>query len=139
MDEHTGALLGVAMATETILVIEDNDLNMEVVVAALELCNYQVLQATDAETGIQLARTHMPDLILMDIQLPGMDGYTATRLIKADPIMKDIPVVALTAYAMKRDQEQAYRAGCSGYISKPFSLKPFMEAVKNYLHHQEDH
>ena len=126
------------MATKTVLVIEDNDLNMEIVVAALELCNYQALQATDAETGIQLARTHMPDLILMDIQLPGMDGYTATRIIKGDPTMKDIPVVALTAYAMKKDQEEAYKAGCSGYISKPFSLKPFMEAVKSYLNPEED-
>ena len=126
------------MPTKTVLVIEDNDLNMEIVVAALALCNYQALQATDAETGIQLARAHMPNLILMDIQLPGMDGYTATRLIKEDPTLKDIPVVALTAYAMKKDQEKASQAGCSGYISKPFSLKPFMTAVKGYLGDQEE-
>jgi CheY-like chemotaxis protein len=126
------------MATKTVLVIEDNDLNMELVVAVLELCSCQVLQATNAETGIQLARTHMPDLILMDIQLPGMDGYTATRLIKGDPTMKDIPVVALTAYAMRKDREAALGAGCTGFITKPFSLKPFMEAVKGYLDHQED-
>lgn len=126
------------MATKTVLVIEDNDLNMEIVVAALELCNYEVLQATNAETGIELARTHLPDLILMDIQLPGMDGYAATRLIKEDPAIKDIPVVALTAYAMKKDQEKAYQAGCTGYISKPFSLKPFMEAVKGYLGDREE-
>jgi len=126
------------MVTKTVLVIEDNDLNMEIVVAALELCDYQALQATNAETGIELARTHLPDLILMDIQLPGMDGYAATRLIKEDPAIKGIPVVALTAYAMKKDQEKAYQAGCTGYISKPFSLKPFMEAVKGYLGDREE-
>lgn len=126
------------MQNKTVLVIEDNDLNMELVVNVLEMCNYRVLQASNAETGIQLARTHLPNLILMDIQLPGMDGYAATRLIKEDPAIKDIPVVALTAYAMKRDQEEAERAGCLGYISKPFSLKPFMEAVKGYLGDRAD-
>ena len=121
------------METKTVLVIEDNDLNMEIVVAALELCHYRVLQAADAETGIQLACTHMPDLILMDIQLPGMDGYSATRLIKSNLATKDIPVVALTAYAMKSDQDQAFRAGCSGCITKPFSLNIFMDQIKRYL------
>lgn len=121
------------METKCILVVEDNDLNMELVVAALELCEYRVLQAGDAETGIQLARTHLPDLILMDIQLPGMDGYTATRVVKSDPPTRNIPVVALTAYAMKSDQERALQAGCTGYISKPFSLNSFLEQVRTYL------
>jgi CheY-like chemotaxis protein len=121
------------METKSILVIEDNDLNMELVVAALELSDYRVLQARDAETGIQLARTHLPDLILMDIQLPGMDGYSATRVVKGDPATKGIPVVALTAYAMKSDQERALQAGCLGYISKPFSLNTFLGQVKAFL------
>jgi CheY-like chemotaxis protein len=121
------------METKSILVVEDNDLNMEIVVAALELCEYRVFQAVDAETGIQLARSHLPDLILMDIQLPGMDGYTATRIIKSDTATRDIPVVALTAYAMKSDQEAALQAGCSGTITKPFSLKSFMDQIKGYL------
>jgi CheY-like chemotaxis protein len=123
---------------QTVLVIEDNDLNMEIVAAALELWNYEVLQATDAETGIQLALKHIPDLILMDIQLPGMDGYTATRLIKRDRTIKDIPVVAMTTHAGKGGQEEAYRAGCSGFINKPFSLDSFMDTVKGYLQHRED-
>jgi CheY-like chemotaxis protein len=121
------------METKTILVIEDNELNMEIVVAALEFCEYRVFQAGDAETGIQLARTHLPDLILMDIQLPGMDGYTATRVIKSDRVTQHIPVIALTAYAMKSDQEAALQAGCSGYITKPFSLNIFINQIKGYL------
>jgi CheY-like chemotaxis protein len=121
------------METKSILIIEDNDLNMEIVVAALEFHEYRVFQAADAETGIQLARTRLPDLILMDIQLPGMDGYSATRVIKSDRVTRDIPVVALTAYAMKSDQEAALRAGCSGYIAKPFSLNTFLEQIKKYL------
>ena len=127
------------METKCILVVEDNDLNLELVVAALELRQYRVLQAGDAETGIQLARTHLPDLILMDIQLPGMDGYTATRLIKSDPPTRDIPVVALTAYAMKSDQERALQAGCSGCITKPFSLNAFLDQVKTYLENARTH
>lgn len=123
------------MQTKTVLVIEDNDLNMEIAVAALELCDCQVLQAADAETGIQLARAHTPDLILMDVQLPGMDGFTATAVIKADPATQHIPVVAVTAYAMQKDRDEALKAGCSGFISKPFSLKPFMDTVKSFLNH----
>jgi CheY-like chemotaxis protein len=121
------------METKRILVIEDNDLNMEIIVAALELYHYCVFHAADAETGIQLAHTHLPDLILMDIQLPGMDGYTATRIIKSNLATRDIPVVALTAYAMESDEEEALRAGCSGCITKPFSLSIFIDQVKGYL------
>jgi len=121
------------MQTKTILVVEDNPLNLELVVATLELNNYHVLRAEDAETGIELARAHRPDLILMDVQLPGMDGLAATRLIKADQAMCDIPVVALTAYAMKKDEEEAERAGCSGYITKPFHLKSFLEKINGHF------
>lgn len=121
------------MQTKTILVVEDNLLNMELVVAILELNSYRVLKAEDAEAGIQIAREYKPDLILMDIQLPGMDGFTATRLIKADPDIGAIPVVALTAYAMKQDEEDARQAGCVGYISKPFQFSTFLESIKGYF------
>jgi CheY-like chemotaxis protein len=124
---------GGGMQTKTILIIEDNPLNMELAVAALEIGKYHVLQAEDAEAGIELAHAHRPDLILMDIQLPGMDGLAATRLIKADPAIGDIPVVALTAYAMKKDEEEAMEAGCSGYIAKPFRLDSFLAEIGNYL------
>jgi two-component system, cell cycle response regulator DivK len=121
------------MQPKTILVVEDNLLNLKLVVAVLELNSYRVLQARDAETGIELAHTHRPDLILMDIQLPGMDGFTATRLIKADQAICAIPVVALTAYAMKKDEAAALRVGCSGYITKPFQLKPFLKEINGHL------
>jgi CheY-like chemotaxis protein len=121
------------MLTKTILVVEDNPVNMELAIAVLELGNYQVLQAGDAETGIELARAHRPDLILMDVQLPGMDGLAGTRLIKADQATCAIPVVALTAYAMKKDEDEALKAGCSGYITKPFQLKSFLEEINRHL------
>lgn len=121
------------MKTKTILVVEDNPLNMELVVDTLELHHYTVLQAFDAETGIQMAMTHRPDLILMDIQLPGMDGLTATRKLKEHPVLEAIPVLALTAYAMKGDEEEAIKAGCSGYLSKPFRLRSLLELIGQYL------
>jgi CheY-like chemotaxis protein len=121
------------MANETILVIEDNEMNMKLVRSLLQLEKYNVLEAIDAETGIQIARENHPDLILMDIQLPGMDGLTATREIKNDPPMKDISVVALTAYAMQGDKEKALKAGCSGYISKPIDTRNFLHKVSHFL------
>jgi CheY-like chemotaxis protein len=121
------------MKEKTVLVIEDNDLNMKLIRTLLKLKNYQTLEAVDAETGIQLAREYHPDLILMDIQLPGMDGLTATRVIKNDSAMKDIPVVALTGYAMPEDDEKAGDAGCAGYISKPIDTRSFLETVGQFL------
>ena len=97
------------MAGETILVVEDNELNMKLVRSLLRLGKYRILEATDAETGIEMARADPPDLILMDIQLPGMDGLSATRMIKEDQALKEVPVVALTSYAMQgEDQNQHY-------------------------------
>ena len=121
------------MKYKTVLVIEDNELNMKLVRSILQLGQYQVLEAGDAETGIQLARQHLPDLILMDIQLPGMDGLHATQIIRNDPILANIPVVALTSYAMQGDKQKATAAGCSGYIAKPIDTRNFLDILAGYL------
>ena len=121
------------MANETVLVIEDNEMNMKLARSLLQLGKYRVLEASDAENGIKLAQEHHPDLILMDIQLPGMDGLTATREIKNDPAVKDITVIALTSYAMQGDEEKAKDAGCAGYIPKPIDTRSFLETVGQFL------
>jgi two-component system cell cycle response regulator len=123
------------MNTATILVVEDNALNLKLVRSLLALGGYQVLEAEDAEKGIQMASLHQPDLILMDIQLPGIDGLEATRVIKGNPETRKIPVVALTSYAMPGDEMKAQEAGCSGYITKPINTRTFMESVRGYLNH----
>ena len=116
-----------------ILVIEDNALNLKLVRSLLMLEDYEVVEAVNAETGIQLAKEQRPDLILMDIQLPGMDGLSATRKLKADPDVTAIPVVALTAYAMLGDEQKALEAGCAGYISKPLDTKEFPRLIARFL------
>ena len=121
------------MANETVLVVEDNEMNMKLVRSLLQIGKYRVLEAVDGESGIKLAREHHPDLILMDIQLPGMDGLTATREIKNEPAVKDISVVALTSYAMQGDEEKARDAGCAGYIAKPIDTRRFLETVGQFL------
>lgn len=121
------------MENRTILIIEDNELNMKLVRSMLQLGHYQVLEARDAESGIQLAREHSPDLILMDIQLPGMDGLHATRIIREDPNLAGIPVVALTSYAMQGDEQKAREAGCIGYIAKPIDTRKFPDILAGYL------
>ena len=121
------------MAGEKVLVIEDNPMNMQLAVDLLEVAGYAVLQAETAEKGIGVAKAELPDLILMDISLPGMDGLTATGIIKKDPKMKDTPIVALTAHAMRGDEEKAMAAGCVGYITKPIDTKKFPETVSRYV------
>jgi CheY-like chemotaxis protein len=121
------------MKIRTILVIEDNPLNMKLVKGLLKIGNYQMLEANDAESGIQLIREQQPDLVLMDIQLPGMDGLAATKILKEDTDLKDIPIVALTSYAMQGDKEKALEAGCSGYIAKPIDTRKFLETLAQYL------
>jgi CheY-like chemotaxis protein len=121
------------MNEKTILVIEDNDLNMKLIRTLLKLKNYQTIEAVDAEKGIQLAREYHPDLILMDIQLPGMDGLTATRLIKNDSVIRDIPVVAMTGYAMQGDDEQTGDSGFVGYLNKPIDTRSFLENIDRVL------
>ena len=121
------------MKDKTILVIEDVPMNMVLVTDLLEYNGCHVLQAETAEVGIELARKRSPDLILMDISLPGIDGLEATRILKEDPLTRDVPVVALTAHAMKGDDEKALRAGCSGFITKPIDTRHFIEIVAGYL------
>ena len=115
------------------MIIEDNHLNMKLVRSMLKLAHYQVVEANDAESGILLAREHLPDLILMDIQLPGIDGLDATRIIKNEPNLKHIPVVALTSYAMKGDHQKAISAGCNGYIAKPIDTRNFLDILSGHL------
>jgi CheY-like chemotaxis protein len=121
------------MKMKTILVVEDNKLNMKLVRGLIKIGKYRMLEAMDAESGIQLIREQRPDLVLMDIQLPGMDGLSATEVIKADPDLRDIPIVALTSYAMQGDKEKALAAGCTGYIAKPIDTRQFLETVSQYL------
>ena len=117
----------------TVLVIEDNAANMKLASFLLESVGHRVLAATDAEAGLTLARGHQPTLILMDIQLPGMDGLEATTLLKSDDRTRAIPVIALTALAMKGDEERIRAAGCDGYIAKPFAYAEFLAAIATQL------
>jgi len=116
-----------------ILVIEDNHANMKLATFILTTAGYSVLAAMDAEAGLTLARAEQPDLILMDIQLPGMDGLQATGLLKADPATRAIPVIALTALAMKGDEERILAAGCDGYVAKPLAYRDFLVVVARHL------
>jgi len=117
----------------TILIVEDNVTNMKLSTFLLESADYTVLAATNAESGLTLARSQRPDLILMDIHLPGMDGLEATALLKADEATRGIPVIALTALAMKGDEQRILAAGCDGYIAKPLDYKDFLATIKAKL------
>lgn len=121
------------MGSETILLIEDNALNMELARDLLEVAGYEVITATSAEEGLEIVRRQRPALVLMDIGLPGMDGLDATRQIKADPTTTHIPVVAVTAHAMKGDAERALEAGCAGHLTKPLDTREFARTVAGYL------
>ncbi len=121
------------MEEKTILVIEDNEMNMKLMRAVLKAGNYRMMEASDAETGLRLVREHHPDLILMDIQLPYMDGLSATKIIKADPHLKDIPIFALTGFAMESDKEKAMDIGLEGYIVKPFSVKILLDTLASHF------
>jgi two-component system cell cycle response regulator DivK len=116
-----------------ILIIEDNAANMTLAIFLLQSVGHSVLSATDAEVGLTLARAELPDLILMDIQLPGMDGLQATALLKRDEATRAIPVIALTALAMKGDEERIRAAGCDGYIAKPMRYQEFLATIATQL------
>jgi two-component system cell cycle response regulator DivK len=116
-----------------VLVVEDNAVNMKLAVFLLQSAGHVVLSAADAEAGLTLARERAPDLILMDIQLPGMDGLEAIRLLKQDVTTRMIPVIALTALAMKGDEERIRAAGCDGYIAKPLRSQEFLAMVREGL------
>jgi two-component system, cell cycle response regulator DivK len=116
-----------------VLVVEDNVSNMTLATFLLESAGHTVLAATDAETGLTIARAESPELILMDIQLPGMDGLEATALLKGDEATSAIPVIALTALAMKGDEDRIRAAGCDAYLGKPIRYPEFLAAVERAL------
>ncbi len=125
------------MEEKTILVIEDNEINMKLIRAFLEIGKYRILEARDAETGIRLVREQHPDLILMDIQLPGIDGLSAAQFIKNDPDLKHIPIIAVTGNAMHMDKEEAMDIGFADYLLKPFSLEVFLDAIANFFKNRQ--
>ena len=116
-----------------VLVVEDNPANMTFATFLLTTAGHTVLTATNAEAGLTMAREEQPNLILMDIQLPGMDGLQATAVLKGEETTRDIPVIALTALAMKGDEERIRAAGCDGYIGKPMRYKEFLAAIAAQL------
>jgi two-component system cell cycle response regulator DivK len=116
-----------------ILVVEDQADNRRILRDLLSSVGYEILEAVTGDEGVTLATTQHPDLILMDIQLPGTDGYEATRRIKADPALHHIPIIAVTSYALSGDNAQALAAGCDSYVAKPFSPRALLAKVREYL------
>jgi len=116
-----------------ILIIEDNPANMKLACLLMEKAGHTTLRAVDAETGLTIAHTQQPELILMDIQLPGMDGFMATTLLKRDPTTASIPIIALTSMAMKDDKQRSEAAGCDGYIAKPLRYQELYAAIDALL------
>ena len=119
--------------TKTVLVVEDNELNMKLFHDLLEASGYNILQTRNGLEAIDIAREHRPDLILMDIQLPEVSGLEVTKWIKEDDDLRSIPVIAVTAFAMKGDEERIRQGGCEAYLSKPISVATFLSTVKSYL------
>ncbi len=118
---------------KVILIVEDEPSNLKLVQDLLQLSGYETIEATDGKQGVVLARTRKPDLILMDIMMPKMDGLEATRILKADAGTRNIPVLALTSQAMKGDKERILQAGCDGYLTKPIDIHELREKVAEYL------
>ena len=116
-----------------ILVIEDQEDNRRILRDLLTSAGYEVIEAVTGEEGVAAAETHRPDLILMDIQLPDLDGYEATRRIKANPALRHIPLIAVTSYALSGDDVKALEAGCDGYVTKPFSPRALLAKIREYL------
>lgn len=121
------------MPDKTILIIEDSKFNQRLLEAVLRPHGYRLLLAEDGETGVQMARSERPDLILMDVLLPGIDGYEATRHLRANPETRRLVIVALTASASNEQQEQALEAGCDGYIAKPIDTRAFPQQIRQFL------
>ncbi len=119
--------------TKTVLIVEDNELNMKLFHDLLDAHGYGVLQAVNADEAMALAREHIPDLILMDIQLPEVSGLEVTKWIKEDKELANIPIIAVTAFAMKGDEERIRAGGCEDYVAKPISVVSFVDKVKRYL------
>ncbi|WP_297799501.1 response regulator [uncultured Brevundimonas sp.] len=119
--------------SKTVLIVEDNELNMKLFHDLLESQGYETLQTREGMQALHLARTHHPDLILMDIQLPEISGLEVTKWIKDDEELSNIPVIAVTAFAMKGDEERIKQGGCEAYISKPISVSTFLDTVRQHL------
>jgi CheY-like chemotaxis protein len=117
----------------TILVVEDNDANRSLVKDVLALGGYEILEARDGSEGVRLAREHLPDLILMDVQMPVMNGLTATKILKADPLTKAIKVISLSAYAADVAQEEFLKTGFDDYLSKPLNIHALADKVRQYV------
>jgi len=118
---------------KTVLIVEDNELNMKLFHDLLEAHGYNTLETKDGREALELARAHRPDLILMDIQLPEVSGLEVTKWIKADESLKSIPVIAVTAFAMKGDEEKIREGGCEAYLAKPISVANFLETVGKFI------
>ena len=127
------------MAGELILIVEDNEKNLKLVRDLLQVKGYRTLEAGTGELGIELAHSHMPRLILMDIQLPGMDGVAAVGQLKTDPTTATIPVIALTAFAMKDDRQRFLSAGFDGYLAKPINIRELPEVVREFCERHGPH
>ena len=118
---------------KTVLIVEDNELNMKLFHDLLDAHGYRILQTKDGMEALDIAREHHPDLILMDIQLPEVSGLEVTKWIKDDPELHTIPVIAITAFAMKGDEERIRQGGCEAYLSKPISVAKFIETIRQFL------
>jgi two-component system, cell cycle response regulator DivK len=116
-----------------ILVVEDQEDNRVILRDLLSTAGYELIEATNGQEGVELAQKERPDLILMDIQLPVIDGYEATRRIKGDAALESIPIIAVTSYALSGDEAKARKAGCDGYVTKPFSPRQLLAKVREYL------
>ena len=119
--------------TQKILVVEDQEDNRIILRDLLTSAGFDVIEALNGQDGVDLAETERPDLILMDIQLPVLDGYEATRRIKANPSLSSIPIIAVTSYALSGDEAKAMAAGCDGYVTKPFRSRDLLEKVREFL------
>jgi two-component system, cell cycle response regulator DivK len=119
--------------SKRILVVEDQPDNRQILRDLLTSADFEVIEAEDGEAGLAAAAEHRPDLILMDVQLPGIDGYEATRRLKADATLHEVPVIAVTAHALSGAEQEARAAGCDGYISKPISPRQLLAKVREYL------
>ncbi len=131
--EPGGSTMVGGASDKTVLIVEDNELNMKLFHDLLEAHGYGTLQTRDGMEAMRLARQHRPDLILMDIQLPEVSGLEVTRWIKDDAELKSIPIIAVTAFAMKGDEEKIRQGGCEDYIAKPISVVKFLETVRKFL------
>jgi two-component system cell cycle response regulator DivK len=119
--------------TKRILLVEDTEDNRQLLRDLLASAGYQLIEAVDGESGVALAAQHKPDLILMDIQLPVLDGYEASRRIKANPDLRTIPIIAVTSYALSGDEAKAMEAGCDGYVAKPFSPRQLLAKIAELI------